>query len=705
MLSCVDAFRHAAARVIAQQQDLVAEVANILRNPECMPPESVVVIKAACLLTRSEVPHPDVTAVIVAKQFLESPVLLKRLAELEDVLLPFSTLSKLEGLVSEDEFSSPLLPPPVASLAECVFALYDYHCAAISDTKEQSLGGAKVPSISPLRRESSSGGRDEPAADEYSSAPGVTEESNAPSRRSGRASLGRRSLGDHDETQTSRDKVLLRCSTAARTVKRVALSDFQRLASFFTCPAHFQPYCLALGGLLSVSAPEAFQGRRLSLGSAWSALRLLAAKPAHLSQLLTDCDAWETSPQAAVSLSKVGEVPLPVSQLNQASPAALALANWTVCFYDKWTELGRPVRSTPVPPTPASVQKASVRSSSAHRRSRSWVRSNGNTDARPAARHRSRSSHADRAEQAEARRSRSSAARSLGRKGSGRVPRKPAAADIDVLEDQLLKRLADIRTLTPRDLSVLASHRTTASESSRMTQACVEGLAAITGLGGDCPADGTVDLWSVGITALQNQPHEVLTAVRSLESTVLSESVLHHVDSLLPRMSSNQKAPPPYHAVGVLRAWMQSTVRYQRQLKSGPGLTPDLGPVEPVTATEVREVPAPLERFDEKPPVHPSVPTPCQQDKRQLEPIQCETLSPIPPRSIRPPACDEEVSKWLEEAGLVRYISTFAQHEVDIATLLLLEESDLQAMQIPVGPKRKIMALIEEQKGQGSPGY
>eukprot|EP01061_Rhynchopus_euleeides_P002978 TRINITY_DN12302_c0_g1_i5.p1 TRINITY_DN12302_c0_g1~~TRINITY_DN12302_c0_g1_i5.p1 ORF type:complete len:138 (+),score=37.43 TRINITY_DN12302_c0_g1_i5:52-414(+) len=101
MLSCVDAFRHAAARVIAQQQDLVAEVANILRNPECMPPESVVVIKAACLLTRSEVPHPDVTAVIVAKQFLESPVLLKRLAELEDVLLPFSTLSKLEGLVSE----------------------------------------------------------------------------------------------------------------------------------------------------------------------------------------------------------------------------------------------------------------------------------------------------------------------------------------------------------------------------------------------------------------------------------------------------------------------------------------------------------------------------------------------------------------------------------------------------------------------------
>ena len=101
MLTCVDAYRHAAARVIAHQQDISADVGSILRNPEAMPADAVVVIKAACLLTRTDVPTPDVTAVIVAKQFLESPVLIKRLAELEEVLLSYNTLAKLEVFVSE----------------------------------------------------------------------------------------------------------------------------------------------------------------------------------------------------------------------------------------------------------------------------------------------------------------------------------------------------------------------------------------------------------------------------------------------------------------------------------------------------------------------------------------------------------------------------------------------------------------------------
>ena len=290
--------------------------------------------------------------------------------------------------------------------------------------------------------------------------------------------------GDRDDA--AREKVLNRCTIAARTVKRVALADFERLGSFFTCPTQFQPYCLALGALLYASALEMFKGRRLSLGSSWSALRTLFGKPPQLAQLLTECDAWETSAQAAAYLAKVGDTPLPISQLTQASPAAMALANWVVCFYDKWVEVGRPVKAQPpLAVWPKKVSRPTTprtpRGTPSQSRSRSWVRNThtGNT--------RSRSqSEAARVQSGPASRTTSrgrvsvsgaSGVRTTSR-SQRRVAKKPEP-EIDMLEDKLLKTLVQVRMLTPRDLATLAAHQLTPSEGSRMVKSCVEGLAGM----------------------------------------------------------------------------------------------------------------------------------------------------------------------------------------------------------------------------------
>ena len=56
---------------------------------------------------------------------------------------------------------------------------------------------------------------------------------------------------------------------------------------------------------------------------------------------------------------------------------------------------------------------------------------------------------------------------------------------------------------------------------------------------------------------------------------------------------------------------------------------------------------------------------------------------------------DQEIFQWLGEAGLGCYAGVFAEHEIDMATLLLLKESDLVAMGLPIGPKRKVLSLID----------
>ena len=107
----VDEYRHAAASLISLQAEVSAEMTFLLKDPDSIPDEALQVVEAACLLTRTEVPTPSVTAAIVAKQFLESAFLLKRLAELEEITLSYTTLAKLEPYVAQ-VCASPLPPPP-----------------------------------------------------------------------------------------------------------------------------------------------------------------------------------------------------------------------------------------------------------------------------------------------------------------------------------------------------------------------------------------------------------------------------------------------------------------------------------------------------------------------------------------------------------------------------------------------------------------
>ncbi len=67
----------------------------------------------------------------------------------------------------------------------------------------------------------------------------------------------------------------------------------------------------------------------------------------------------------------------------------------------------------------------------------------------------------------------------------------------------------------------------------------------------------------------------------------------------------------------------------------------------------------------------------------------------------------DDVRKWLSRLKLDHLADIFAECQVDFDSLRLLSESDLQSMQIPLGPRRKILAeikrLIEEGGSDLSP--
>ncbi len=54
--------------------------------------------------------------------------------------------------------------------------------------------------------------------------------------------------------------------------------------------------------------------------------------------------------------------------------------------------------------------------------------------------------------------------------------------------------------------------------------------------------------------------------------------------------------------------------------------------------------------------------------------------------------CD--IGKWLDELGLGKYTDVFAEHEVDLDVLPELEETDLEKIGIPLGPRKKILKAM-----------
>ena len=57
---------------------------------------------------------------------------------------------------------------------------------------------------------------------------------------------------------------------------------------------------------------------------------------------------------------------------------------------------------------------------------------------------------------------------------------------------------------------------------------------------------------------------------------------------------------------------------------------------------------------------------------------------------------DPNVKKVLERLGLEKYIRHFDVAEVDYVAFLSIEDADLREMEIPVGPRIKILNEVEQ---------
>ena len=54
----------------------------------------------------------------------------------------------------------------------------------------------------------------------------------------------------------------------------------------------------------------------------------------------------------------------------------------------------------------------------------------------------------------------------------------------------------------------------------------------------------------------------------------------------------------------------------------------------------------------------------------------------------------------LEKLGIENVLPKLEAEEVDLGSLLILEESDLKDLTIPLGPRKKLLKYIEERKNE-----
>lgn len=55
-----------------------------------------------------------------------------------------------------------------------------------------------------------------------------------------------------------------------------------------------------------------------------------------------------------------------------------------------------------------------------------------------------------------------------------------------------------------------------------------------------------------------------------------------------------------------------------------------------------------------------------------------------------------DIQEWLEDLGLAKYAKAFAENEIDIEVLRHLGENDLRELDLPLGPRKKLLAAIAE---------
>ena len=56
---------------------------------------------------------------------------------------------------------------------------------------------------------------------------------------------------------------------------------------------------------------------------------------------------------------------------------------------------------------------------------------------------------------------------------------------------------------------------------------------------------------------------------------------------------------------------------------------------------------------------------------------------------------------WLQALGLERYSTVFAENEVDLDALRLLDEGDLERLGLPLGPRKKLLKALADLGSSG----
>eukprot|EP00958_Prasinococcus_capsulatus_P025255 scaffold4182_cov384-Prasinococcus_capsulatus_cf.AAC.7 len=57
-----------------------------------------------------------------------------------------------------------------------------------------------------------------------------------------------------------------------------------------------------------------------------------------------------------------------------------------------------------------------------------------------------------------------------------------------------------------------------------------------------------------------------------------------------------------------------------------------------------------------------------------------------------------EVSNLLRKLNLAKYVGLFSREEIDMSALRNMNDADFQALGLPMGPRKKLMAAL---KGKG----
>ncbi|WCJ38024.1 Sterile alpha motif (SAM) domain-containing protein [Euphorbia peplus] len=74
---------------------------------------------------------------------------------------------------------------------------------------------------------------------------------------------------------------------------------------------------------------------------------------------------------------------------------------------------------------------------------------------------------------------------------------------------------------------------------------------------------------------------------------------------------------------------------------------------------------------------------------------EIKKVASIPPRKKSQQKADSSVEGFLHSIGLEKYLITFQAEEVDMTALNHMNDDDLKAIGIPMGPRKKILLALE----------